>query len=195
MNRKSPATNRSQSLAALAMTLALMLGCWSGCASDPMLTGHPKLVDPEKTTRESGGTDDIYEATERAIASMSQSRRLQSLESRRIVLGKIVNNTGIPGYDERIIYNRFLSDLVNRAGDSYVFLNRGTVDAERRAQLSGEVSTSGIDALPAGANLVLDLELRALQGRRTETVQYSFSLTDLSGVLVWTDAFDIRKRS
>jgi hypothetical protein len=186
---------RSQTMAhSVSSLLALAAGLGlPGCA-EPALTGNPVLVDPQRTSRESGATDDIYDATEKAITSMTQNKKVQTQKGRRIVLNRIVNQTGIPGYDENVIYNKFLGRLVNSAGDDYIFLNRDSVARERELQQSGSVQTSGVPAL-SGAEMVLDIELRQLPGTRTQTIQYTFRLTDLSGQLIWTDSFDIVKKT
>ena len=165
----------------------------AGC-SQPARTGSPFVVDPARSAPDSGGTDDIYVAVEQAIGALSLSKRVAAHEGRRIVLNRIVNRTGMPGYDERIIYNKFLSNLVERGGDRYVFLNRDAVAAERAKQQAGAVANTGIDSVPVGADMVLELELRQLPGVDTQTIQYNFSLTKLNGEFLWTKAVEIKKR-
>ena len=173
-------------IAALAVAL--------GCSESPTVTSDSVLVDPGKTARQAGGTDDIYDAVQQATTSLMASSRVQKQPGRRVVLNKIVNLTGIPGYDENIIYNKFLSNLINSSGDKLVFLSRESVAAERNLQLSGQVKTTGVEAAPAGADMVLDVELRQNQTVNTKTIQYTFRLTKLDGVMVWQDSFDIKKK-
>jgi len=177
------------SLVSTALTLA-------GCAQ-ATVTSDPTYRDPRNTQRASGGTDDIYEATGKAINSLVVNdrlrRHLEQTKGNRVQLNRIVNQTGIPGYDERLIYNRFLAGLTNNAGERLIFLSRDSVAAEREAQLSGQVKTAGVDAQPAGADLILDIELRQLSGVNNKLIQYTFKLTKLNGEVVWTDSFDILK--
>src|SRR5262249_27392695 len=136
-----------------------------------------------------------YDATQSAINSLMLSPRIKEQKGRRIVLNEIINKTGIPGYDENIIYNKFLSNLLNSAGDKFIFLDRESVAKERNLQLTGQVKTSGVDAAPAGADMVLKIELRQLPSAHTQTIQYTFRLTNLAGELVWTDSFEIKKKA
>ena len=170
-----------------------LLGGLPGC-SEPTVTSHPALINPNATSWDSGGTDDIYEATQQAITSLMSSGRLKADKGNRVVLGNIVNRTGIPNYDEAVIYNKFLSDFTTNAGDRLIFLNRDAVQAERQRQLAGQVKTSGVDPAPAGADLVLDIELRQLPGAATQTIQYTFRLTQLDGAMLWTKSFEIKKQ-
>jgi hypothetical protein len=166
----------------------------AGCSGGPTVTSSPDLVDPSRTSRESGSTDDIYDAVTRAITSMMASERVLNQPGNRVVLNNIENNTGISGYDERVIYNRFLSNLINSGGDKLVFLSRESVEGERQKQLSGEVKTSGVEAVPAGADMALDIELLQIPGATTQTIQYTFRLTNLDGIIVWQDSFEIKKK-
>lgn len=164
--------------AALAAIAAFSLA--PGCSGGPTVSDNPVLVNPESTQELSGGTDDIYDATQFLIEALSNSSFLRRQAGNRVALNEIVNNTGIPDYDGHIIYNRFLSTLSD-SSDKLVFLNRDSVQRERQRQLSGEVQTSGIDAAPKGADMMLDIELRQNQGARTQMIQYTFRLTNLSG--------------
>lgn len=179
---------RPFSLTLLAVLLAA-LGC-----SEPRVSDNPYLVDPEKTKKQVGGTDDIYDATQFAINSLLNSSRLPREAGTRVTLGKIVNRTGIPDYDERVIYNRFLSSFINGAGDRLIFLNREAVEAERSLQETGQVAGSTPLPTKPGADLVLDIELRQSAGAQTKTIQYSFALTNLAGELMWQDSKEIVKR-
>ena len=60
--------NRDRSSVALSAT-ALVVCFVAGCSS-PRVTSNPALLDPNKTSRQSGGTDDIYDATQEAINSL-----------------------------------------------------------------------------------------------------------------------------
>jgi PBP1b-binding outer membrane lipoprotein LpoB len=173
---------------ALLVTLAA-----AGC-SEPV-TRSPYLVDPESTGRDIGGTDDISNACQQAISSLMQSGRLGAQPGKRIVLDRIVNDTGLRDYDERIVYNKFIASLTNSAGDRLTFLNREAVARERELQQAGHVTTAGIERPPAGADLVLEIEIRRLSGAQTDTLQYTFRLTNLNGEIVWTDSPTVKKRT
>ena len=165
-----------------------------GCSDSPSVTSDSVLVDPGRTARQAGGTDDIYDAVQQATTSLMASSRVQKQPGRRVVLNKIVNLTGVPGYDENIIYNKFLSNLINNSGDKLVFLSRESVAAERNLQITGQVKTAGVEAAPAGADMVLDVELRQLPTPGTKAIQYTFRLTKLDGEVVWQDSFEIKKK-
>ena len=175
-------------LAMCATLVVLLASC-----SHPSPTGSAILVDPAKTSRGAGGTDDIYEAVQRALMGLSHSSKVSKQTNNRVVLDEIANSPGIPNYDEKIIYNKFLSELTN-SSDSLVFLDRKSVQAERYLQQSGEVTTEGVNKL-AGAAMALKIELRQLRGKHDRTIQYTFRLTSLDGVIVWTDSYEIKKRT
>ena len=178
---------RSLLFAVVATTL---VGSWVSCAAPQ--TSHPILVDPRETQRDSGGTDDIFEAVGRAITDLSKTPKVSQQSNNRVVLDHIVNNTGIPDYDENIIYNQFLSELI-AATDTLQFLNRDAVLAERELQQAGAVTTEGVDKL-SGAAMALTIELRHLSGVQTDTIQYTFNLTNLNGEIVFFRSYPIRKR-
>ena len=172
----------------VALTLSILAGC-----GEAQITSNPVLLNTEKTSRNSGGTDDIYQATSEATASLLQSPRLSAQTGRRVVLNQILNKTGIPGYDENIIYNKLLDGLVNST-DKLSFLNRESIARERSLQATGQVKTTGADSTLAGADLILDVELRQLPGAESQTIQYTFRLTNISSELVWTKSIEIKKR-
>ena len=163
-----------------------------GCSS-PNVTKNPVRIDPNTTSRESGSTDDIYEAVQFVIDSLNVSPRIAQQVNNRVILSRIVNRTGIADYDENIIYNKFLSRLVNTS-DKLEFLERDSVASERSLQQSGEVETQGIGKMK-GAAMALTIELRHLRGANSKTIQYTFRLTNLDGVVVWLDAKEIKKRA
>ncbi|HVR75498.1 MAG TPA: hypothetical protein VMT52_14275 [Planctomycetota bacterium] len=178
--------------AALAAIAAFSLA--PGCSGGPTVSDNPVLVNPETTQKLSGGTDDIYEATQFVIDSLSNSQRVRQQAGNRVALNTIINQTGIPDYDENIIYNRFLSALIE-SSDKLVFLSRESVQRERERQLSGQVQTSGLEAAPKGADMMLDIELRQNQGARTQAIQYTFRLTNLGGEILWqADKIILKKR-
>ena len=169
----------------------------SGCA-DLAVTSNPALRNPTDTTSTVGGTDDIYDATQQAIGSLLVSenvrQHIEAKKGNRVVLNKIVNESGIPNYDENLIYNKLLSGLTNNAGGRFIFLNRGGGSKrERDLQLSGQAKTSGVDAVPAGADMILDLQLRQISSPKSKAIQYTFSLTNLADEILWTDSFEIQK--
>ncbi len=174
----------------LAASGCLVLG--GGCSS-PSATSKPIRIDPTKTSRESGSTDDIYEAVQFVIDSLNKNPRIPQQQNNRVILSRIVNRTGIPDYDENIIYNKFLSRLINTS-DKLVFLERDTVADERSLQQSGEVESEGVGKLK-GAAMALVIELRSLSGANSKTIQYTFRLTNLDGVIVWSDSTEIKKRA
>ena len=176
---------------ALLLPVSLLLA--AGCSS-PSVSSNPVLVDPTETRSHSGGTDDIYDATQFVIQSLVSNPRVRQQKGNRVALDQIVNKTGIPGYDEKLIYNRFLSTLNNAAGDKLVFLNRESVAKERSLQQTGQVKTSGIDGAPAGADMALEIELLQLSSAKTKMIQYTFRLTNLAGEIVWQDSKEIVKR-
>ena len=155
-----------------------------GC-SEPKVTGNPRRVDPNQTGPDAGGVDVIYEATQRAISDLVANPRVRQQKGNRIVLERIVNNTTLQNYDERIVYNKFLSSLTSSADDRFVFLNRQTVAKERELQQGGQVGSTGVQGPVAGADLVLEIEIRELQGAKTNTIQYTYTLTNLNGEIVW----------
>jgi PBP1b-binding outer membrane lipoprotein LpoB len=165
----------------------------AGCSS-PAVSSNPKLVDPTATRGASGQTDDIYEATQFVIQSLNANPRVRQQKGNRVILNNIVNSTGIPGYDEKVIYNKFLSSLINTSGDKFIFLNRESVARERALQQAGQVKTSGIDT-PTGADMALDIELLQIPSAHTKTIQYTFRLTNLLGEIVWQDSKEIVKKT
>lgn len=175
--------------------LAALLSMVVGCSDTPTVTSSPVLVDPTKTSKESGSTDDIYDAVQQAITSLMASGRVRSQAGNRVVLNQIVNKTGIPGYDENIIYNRFLGNLIEAGGDKLVFLNRESIAKERTLQQTGQVKTTGVEGAPTGADMVLDVDLRQLPGAKTQTIQYTFKLTNLAGEVVWMKPVEIKKKA
>ncbi len=174
--------------------LATVLLLTAGCSS-PSVSSNPALVDPTETRGHSGGTDDIYDATQFVIQSLVSNPRVRQQKGNRVALDQIVNKTGIPGYDEKVIYNRFLSSLINAAGDRLVFLNRESVAKERSLQQTGQAKTSGIDGAPAGADMALEIELLQLSSAKTKMIQYTFRLTNLAGEIVWQDSKEIVKKN
>ena len=179
----------------LALLWALLPGC-SGVA----VTSNPALRNPTDTTSTVGGTDDIYDSTQQAIRSLLLSenvrQHLEAKKGNRVFLNKILNETGIPGYDEMIIYNRLLAGLINNSGGRFIFLKRdGGTKRERDLQLSGQVKSSGVDAVPAGADMILDLQLRQISSPKSKAIQYTFSLTNLADEILWSDSFEIQKRT
>ena len=100
------------------------------------------------------------------------------------------------GYDARILYNELKSKLNRVAGGEFKFIDRAAVSAERARQLGGQVKTSGVSPVTAGADMILNIDLIALQGGQTTTVQYNFKLTDVTdGIELWADNDLIVKRN
>jgi peptidoglycan-synthase activator LpoB len=158
----------------------IALGC-----SEPKVTGNPRRVDPNQTGPDSGGVDVIYEATQKAISDLVANPRVRQQKGNRIVLGRIVNNTSIANYDERIAYNKFLSSLTSSTDDRFVFLSRQSVTQERDLQQGGQVGSTGVAGPVSGADMVLEIEVRELRGAKTDTIQYTYQLTNLNGEIVW----------
>jgi len=181
---------RGASIAFLTTCVLVAAGC-----SEPTVTKSPYLVDTESTGRDIGGTDDIYNACQQAISSLMQSGRLGAEKGKRVVLDRITNDTGLRDYDERIVYNKFIANLTNAAGDRLIFLNREAVARERELQQAGQVRTTGVEGAPSGADLVLEIEIRRLSGAKTDTLQYTFRLTNLNGEIIWTDSPAVKKKT
>lgn len=185
-----------------ALTAALLAGAlWAagGCGSQAV-NSNTVRVDPTATASHSGGTDEIFEATQQAIDSLvaSDALRTHLAEKRgnRIVLNEIVDQAGIVGYDAKVLYNEFMGALINNAGGRLVFLNRESVARERERQLSGQVKTTGVDAQPAGADLALDIQIRQVTSANTKALQYTFTITRLTGEVLWsTKPFTPKKRN
>ena len=167
---------------------ALAIGC-----SEPKVTGNPRNVDPGKTGPDIGGTDDIYQATQRAISDLVANPRVRQQKGNRIVLGGIVNTTTLRNYDERIVYNKFLSNFINSTDDRFIFLNRNSIARERDLQQGGQVGSTGVEGPVTGADMVLDIEIREARGAKTDTLQYTYQLTNLNGEIVWTFSTEKKK--
>lgn len=177
---------------ALLLTVGLHSAFVVSCGG-PTVTRNPIRMDPSATSRESGSTEDIYEAVQFVIDSLNASPRIAKQANNKVILSRIVNRTGIPDYDEKIIYNKFLSRLINTS-DKLEFLERDSIANERSLQQSGEVETQGVGKLK-GAAMALTIELRNLRGANSKTIQYDFQLTNLDGVIVWKDSTEIKKRA
>src|SRR5262245_26894003 len=184
---------------AIRSTLALIVPAFlaltlTGCA-DPQPTGTPIRVDPTKTQAGSGGSDDILQVCSKMVGSMRQNKEVAPPPMRLIVLDSPIKvDPKLRGYDGRLLYNQFKADLNRVASSEFRFIDRNAVQAERAKQLSGEAKTSGVEKATAGADYVLSIELLAVQGGDSTTVQYNFQLTDLSGVTLWSGIDTIVKR-
>jgi hypothetical protein len=169
------------------------LAILAAACSEPKITGNPRRVDPNQTGPDAGGVDVILEATQRAISDLVASPRVRQQKGNRIVLERIVNNTTLQNYDERIVYNKFLSSLMGSADDRFVFLNRQTVTRERELQQGGQVGSTGVEGPVTGADMVLEIEIRELRGAKTDTLQYTYQLTNLNGEIVWIYSTEVVK--
>jgi PBP1b-binding outer membrane lipoprotein LpoB len=178
--------------ATLALALFAALALAAGCAPHQP-TGPPVLVDPSATRQDVGGSDDVMEVAQRMVSSMRRDPEVLAKPSKLILLDQqsLIIDPKLRGYNARLLYNDFTAKLNRAAGGEFRFIDRAAVQAERERQLRGEVKTSGVDAAPAGADMVLI----ALQGGSTTTVQYNFKLTGLDGVDLWMDNHTIVKRS
>lgn len=153
----------------------------AGCESRSV-TGSPVLVDPESVSPDSGATDEIYQVADNVVTTLLECSWLDPDRSYRVVLERIINATGIPEYDARIFYNRLLARLTERTGRRFVFLERDAAFGERRRREAGAVTGGeGLSERPAGADLILRIELLGLRGTRTQTVQYNVKLITLDG--------------
>jgi len=166
-----------------------------GCV-DPQPTGTPIRVDPTITQRESGGADDVLQVCQKMLNSMRRDKEVGSKQSKLIFLDQdgIVIDPKLAGYNARMLYNELQAKLNQAAGGEYKFIDRKAVAAERQRQLAGEVTTSGVDATSAGADMILSIELIAMQGGETNTVQYNFKLTGLDTIVLWSDNATLVKR-
>ncbi len=185
---------RSVSLTCLLSSLVLALAL--GCSGPQQPTGTTIVLDPATTRSESGGTDDVLQVCQKMVNSMRRDPQVAAKPSKIILLDVdgIIIDPRLRDYNARILYNELKAKLNSAAGGEIQFLDRRAVDAERARQLSGQVKTSGVDAAPAGADMILTIELIALQGATTTTVQYNFKLTGLDGIELWTDNDTIVKR-
>lgn len=172
--------------------LVLLAGC-----SNPQPTGTPILVDPTTTRREAGGTDDVLQVSQTMLSSMRRDTEVAAKPSKLILLDEngITVDPKLGDYNARMLYNQFQANLNKAAGGEFKFLDRNAVRAERARQLGGEAATSGVGPA-AGADMILTIELIAMQGGNTTTVQYSFKLTDVKdGSVLWMDSVNLVKRS
>jgi len=184
---------RWSSRAARAALLGVLLPSLSACRN-PAMTGDPVRVDPSDVSRDSGGTDEILEVSQRTVEALLACRGLDADQRYRIMLGRIVNATGLRAYDENVFYNQLLSTLIGVAGDRFVFLDRESVLEERANQAEGLVESRGAGEL-AGADLVLVLELRNQRGADTRAIQYTAKVVSLEGDIRCAPSFIIKKRT
>ncbi len=173
-----------------------LLALAAGCA-ETQPTGTPIIVDPTKTRSEVGGTDDVLQVCQKMVDSMRRDQQVAAKPSKLILLDQdgIAVDPKLHGYDARMIYNELKAKLNRAAGGEFKFIDRKAVEAERARQLTGQVKTSGVEAATAGADMILSIELLAMQGGSSTTVQYTFKLTGLDGIELWTDNDLIVKRS
>jgi len=179
----------------LASVLAVAAALAAGCAGQP--TGSAIIVDPTTTQKDVGGSDDVLEVSQKMVGSMRRDPDVLQKPSKLIFLDEdgITVDPNLHGYNARMLYNQFSSTLNNVAGSEFKFIDRKAVAREAQRQLKGEVKTSGVSGAPAGADMVLNIELIAQQGGATTTVQYNFKLTGLDGIELWRDnALIVKKR-
>jgi PBP1b-binding outer membrane lipoprotein LpoB len=175
---------------------AAALAIAAGCASNQQPTGTPVIVDPTTTQRAAGASDDVLQVCQKMVNSMRRDPEVAAMPSKLILLdqdGIIVDPPSVQ--NARMFYNDLQAKLNKAAGSEFKFLDRKAVAAERARQLKGEVKTSGVDAAAAGADMNLTIEILSMQRAGTNTVQYNFKLTDMSGVTLWADNDMILKRS
>ncbi|MEM7235687.1 MAG: hypothetical protein AAF517_26180, partial [Planctomycetota bacterium] len=168
----------------------------SSCRSTP--TGNARLVNPENVSDEAGSTEEIYSVSQ-GIVDAFLSCAAVSDGKKRIVLDRIVNSSGIRNYDEKVFYNRVLTQLVIKGGDRFAFLDRAAVAGERSLQAQGTVTPSGGGSGGAlaklvGADLTLTIEILSLPGTRTRTIQYNARLTQLDGTIACPYVQEFKKR-
>ena len=169
----------------------------AGCTS-AQPTGTTIRVDPNVTQRASGGADDVLLVCQKMVDSMRRDAEVAAKPSKIIILepDNITVDAKLSGYNARMLYNQFTAKLNQVAGQEFRFIDRKSVARERERQLRGEVKTSGVEPATAGADMVLQIELIAMTAGGTNTVQYTFKLTDVSGgVDLWTDSENVVKRS
>lgn len=161
----------------------------------PSYTGSPIRVDPEDISREPGSIEELREVSRKAVEDFLNCSRIDLNKNYRVVLHQIENSTRIRGYDERVLYNRLLAELVNSGGDRFTFLNRDAVVGERELQNRGEVEATPGAAKPlSGADLLLSVDILRLSGRSTVTIQYSFRLTELDGAILCISTQEMKKQ-
>src|SRR2546426_3181542 len=162
---------------AAGIALALLAGC-----AEHQTTGTPVLVDPTSTQRESGGTDDVLEVSQKMVGSMRRDPKIVARPVPRLILldeDGITVDPKLHDYNARILYHQLTANLNRAAGNEFRFIDRKAVSRERERQLRGEVKTGGIDPVTAGADMTLKIELSALQRAKTSSVQDTFALTGL----------------
>jgi len=191
---------------ALAAAGLLLAVAASGCSSQP--TGTGDVEDPTAGRLDMGtlmDMSDILEVSQMMVDSLRRSPDLaEIIKERRPVLiaiepGKIKNLTSMASFSKKIFVNQLAATLNRTAGDEIRFLGREAVEAERARQLAGEAKASGVDAAPAGAELVLSGEIREKYDRspagggavrETRSVQFSFNLVRVKdAVTLWSDAW------
>lgn len=196
----------ASSLAAAAAALAAAL-LPAGCRSGPEAAS---LIDPDAVGCDQGtlvSIGDIRSVAQAMIQSMNDHPGLARLRSARrplrIALGKLKQRTSIAIFDKEVFLNRLLSSLSGADLDgAYAFLRRESIPA-------GGLERAGA---PAGADLVLDGEIREILHREPEgdregggsdgggllerrTVQYTLTLTRVDdAAIAWTRSHEVVKQ-
>ena len=152
-----------------AITVFAFVGC-----SQRSYTGNPTLVNPDDVSAESGSTEEIYEVSEETVNALLGCGGIDASEKRSVAIDSIVNQTGLRDYDENVLANRLLSDLVSKAGSRFTFFERDAADR---------------------ADVLVRIELRNLRGAETRTIQYSVKFVSREGQLLCSSVREIKKRT
>jgi hypothetical protein len=199
---EAPLGRAPAAIAALLLAAAMA----GGCASQP--EGAGEVIDPTKAAVDMGtlvDISDVLEISQRMVDSLRRSPELDALlKERRPVLiavepSQIKNLTSMTNFSKMLFVNQLAAAIDRTAGQDFKLLARESVAAERNRQLAGEVKTSGVDAVPAGAELVLSGRILEKLDRKpardgsveeTRSVQFSFNLVRVKdAVTLWSDAW------
>jgi hypothetical protein len=198
MRRRAPCL-----AALLAALLAGPPSCKGGRAS--------VLIDPDAFGSDQGtliAISDVRVVAQEMIRSMNASERLAALRAARrpipVLVGNLKQRTSITVFDKEIFMNQLLARLTDADKDGfYKFLLRRDAAGERALQEEGLVAASPSLGEVAGAELVLNGEIREIfsvlpveGGGRMEkrTVQYTLELDQVQdGAVVWIHAHEVVK--
>jgi peptidoglycan-synthase activator LpoB len=173
--------------------------------------GSSVLIDPDAFGSDQGtliAISDVRVVAQEMIGSMNKSERLATLRAARkpipILIGNLKQRTSIAIFDKEIFLNQLLARLTDADKDGfYRFLWRPAVQTERALQQEGLVTTSPTLGEIAGAELVLNGEIREILSRlpvegggvsEKRIVQYTLELDQVQdGAIVWIQTHEIVK--
>ena len=173
--------------------------------------GSSVLIDPDAFGSDQGtliAISDVRVVAQEMIGSMNRSERLATLRAARkpipILVGNLKQRTSITIFDKEIFLNQLLARLTEADKDGfYRFLWRAGAAGERALQQEGLVTTSPSLGEVAGAELVLNGEIREILSRlpvqgggvsEKRTIQYTLELDQVQdGAVVWIHAHEVVK--